>query len=268
MESRIAVVLCGQVRNYWYTLPYTKDNIIDNNNADVFCLVDNGQWTPTGYERYDPDVLKSHLTSILGSSLKKLAFESDIPTFDPYCKTLSDNINPQNQDINRFNIVIQWCEKKLAFDMLEQYMTENSKTYDVVLMLRPDVYYEKITIPICDTNEIYLTSRCATTTCCWMMDNFYFGGFAAMKTMSRFVEEYSKLEYTECSNCKMGDEYKFVMEVQFGLYVLSKPGLKVRYISYDIPSRRGERIPPPHKDSVNLLNISYKLKYVIDQIKI
>lgn len=259
-----AVLICGQVRNYWYTLPYTLDNIIKPNNCDVYCLVENGQWTPKGYKKSDPLILKDHIFEILGDHIKYFAYESDFLDIESNVKKYSESLNPDNQDINRFNIISQWTTKKKLFEIVEQ----TGFKYDTILFLRPDVYYEKVIIPKCSSRDIFLTTRCGSISCPWMMDNFYFGSFDAMKVVSKFVEAYSHLGYLDCQRCHGFDQtYRFVMEVQFGLYILASR-LTVRYISYDIPSRRGERIPPAHPKSVNKLKLKYPLKYVIDQIHI
>jgi hypothetical protein len=265
--KKVAVIICGQVRNYWHTLPYTRENVIDTNNADVFCLVDNGQWTPDGYIRYDKDILGSHLCEILGDSLKHLSFEID-HNLEDRCASLNTQMNPENKDINRGNIISQWVAKKKAFEIMEEYAKSNGIVYNTILLLRPDVYYEYVTLPICQPNDIYLTTRCGSITCPWMMDNFYFGGIDAMRIVSFFAYEYGNLAFTQCGRCRdVGSEYRFVMEVQFGLYIM-KHKINVRYIAYDIPSRRGERIPGLHPKSNNILNINHVIKYVIDQIRL
>lgn len=261
-----AIIICGQLRNYWITLPWTMDNIILPNQADVFCVVTNAWHGEQGFMTFDKDELRKHCQEILGSALKTFHFNDDCPEIAEDCKRLSAKFDTENTEINRNNIIHQWIEKKVAFQHLEKYADLNDKTYKTITFVRPDVYYSRVILPIEKINpyDVYLTTRCGKVNCSWMMDNFYFGGYNAMKKIAQFADEYSHLNYVACC---VGPEFKNIMEIQFGLFI-RKYDMNVHHIKYDIPSRRGERLPPSHPKAVNKLNILYPLKYVIDQISL
>lgn len=262
--SGVAIILSGQPRNYWYTLPYLAENVVIPNKADVFCLLENGHYDGDQYIKPDANILQNHFSEIIGPSLKLFRFEESIPEIKKEYKQLLENSDTQNTQ-NVKAIYSQYIKKKYGFRLMKEFALSNNKQYDVITFMRPDIYYAYFIAPQCESNQIYLASRCGDTKCNWMLEAFCIGGFDAMQKASLFVDEYGKLPYTTCPNCKLDDQYKFVVEVQFGEYI-HKYKLQIKPMWFDIPSRRNERIPGPHPTSRNIFNLAYPLKYVIDQI--
>ncbi len=265
--NNIAIIISGQPRNYWHTLPYLVENVIIPNNADVFCLLECGNCDNSGqYIKYDENILRNHFYEIIGSNLKAFKFAEEIQKIDTeYNILLNNSVANKENTQNLQAIFSQYIKKKYAFKLMESYALTNHIRYDTVSYLRADIYYERFVFPKCNLNQIYLNSRCGDIKCNWILEAFCVGSFDAMKKVSLFVDEYGNLPYIMCSNCKLGNDYKFIVEVQFGEYV-HKYDLDVKPMWFDIPSRRGERIPNPHPTSNNILDIKYHLKYVIDQI--
>jgi hypothetical protein len=254
-EKRCAVILCGELHSY--CLSYLRDNLVKPNNAHVYCFINSS----------NADV-KEYVNETLGDSAKGAMLYSDFSDYRKLMENVIMNLNPDYNNPNRFPVARYLCSRSSAFSMMENIMAVNGvDKYDTVVLITPDTYVEPINLPRCQGNDLYATTRCGNTSCPWVMDNFLFGSYSAMKTVAQFANQFTYMRNNRWPVCPgVGSEFAYQMEIQLGLYLMSS-GINMKHIRYDIPNRRGERIPKPHTDRHLSLGMG-GIRFVIDKIVI
>jgi hypothetical protein len=136
----VALILTGHMRNWPEVFPNTKEYLIDKYNPDIFIHT----WENEGY--YD-------LSDPIG-------YFQDSPKLD--VNTIKDLYRPRNIKIDDFkkdfmesterretefpinfhkprNIISQFYKMLCGFRMLENYMLQTGKEYDLIIRMRPDL---------------------------------------------------------------------------------------------------------------------------------
>jgi hypothetical protein len=168
-NKKIAVILCGHVRNYRYTI-HSQKRFIDNDLFDVFIHTwdDTGlkndkrniayEWLNSNCEKIDIASIKQHYKP------KKIKVENNKELLPKL--SLRGKINPiflfkyQAQDDATKYINSQLYSIYQAYKLIEEYELENNMKYDGIIKLRFDFNISHIDIDtiirhISDTNAIY-----------------------------------------------------------------------------------------------------------------
>jgi len=132
---RIAILYTGEFRTCETTLPYMKQNILLNDEVDVFATIQHSD------SEYSERVIKTHL----GSHLKQLIhFNKTDETWNLLQDDLLHKmaIHPQTHYyLKNSGSMIEYYQAFLSFNAVMNYEALNNFQYDYIVRLRTDVIY-------------------------------------------------------------------------------------------------------------------------------
>lgn len=224
---KIAAIITGQTRHFWYTLPSVYNHVIKPNNIDCFVMYNE----KSNYDYVTPDNPSHYMdekriiTDILGNSLIYISSDSLYGYNEEkynIIKTLTKRIKNINiADYGDCNFWFYNDEKKINY-LVDEWLkvsmcsdTIPDNTYDMIIRIRMDIPWlnEYILNPVYDGINIYYEhGNCNITP--WAKEYLFYGECKAMKHICKyFVYDL----YTSTETWRRGnEELCLVNEVQFG----------------------------------------------------
>ena len=151
---KVALLLTGHMRCWQQVFPNTKHHIIDKYNADVFIET----WDQEAY--WDPHSQKGITEG--GPKLDALSImDSYKPVYmnlETY-EDLEEKFATRAKEYTNFyhvpkNQLSMWYKVGLGMLAVEKHMMLTGTTYDVIIRMRPDLYFNQ-PLPDFDPNKFY-----------------------------------------------------------------------------------------------------------------
>ena len=152
---KVALLLTGHMRCWDQVAPNTRKHIIDKYNADVFIETWDREayWDPNsqrGITENGPKVDFGKVNEAY-SPVRQMRYEP----FETYEKTFAKRAEqytnfyhvPKNQ-------ISMWYKVGRGMTMVEDYMMLTGQTYDVIIRMRPDLYFNE-PLPEFDPQKFY-----------------------------------------------------------------------------------------------------------------
>lgn len=150
----VALLLTGHMRCWEQVFPNTKKYIIDKYNPDVFIET----WDSEAY--WDPHSVKG-----VTENGPKLNMISVMESYKPvYMNTetyedLEENFATRAKEYTNFyhvpkNQISMWYKVGRGVLAVEKHMMLTGKTYDLIIRMRPDLYFNE-SLPDFDPNKFY-----------------------------------------------------------------------------------------------------------------
>jgi len=140
---KIAILLTGELRTIEKTLIHFKNNIVDNLDCDVYCVLQpNKDGTGNDISYYE-----KYVKEILGDKCKKIhVFYRNDWLFNAYQTELLDNFKNKlpNNWINYLRTsgsMIEYYQLWLAYNDMVKYEMINNIRYDYIIRFRTDLYW-------------------------------------------------------------------------------------------------------------------------------
>jgi hypothetical protein len=152
---KVALLLTGHLRCWEQVAPNTRQHIIDKYNADVFLET----WDSEAY--WDPRSQKGITENGPRIDFGKVN-EAYKPIrqmrFDTY-EIFEQNFTKRAEQFTNFyhvpkNQVSMWFKVGRGMTMVEDYMMLTGETYDLIIRMRPDLYFNE-NLPDFETNKFY-----------------------------------------------------------------------------------------------------------------
>lgn len=183
MEKKIALILTGNLRTFFYNNNHIANNYLDlinNQNIDVFMFTDNNDfyyddcqyfsqnnkkkemgiesniekrfYKNINFISYDEakKIIKTNLFKLFGDKLKKLHIDNFNPNkideiYDKNNKYHNTFMNNQYSNINRKKALIGQQYKNFnCYNLMKDYEKENNIEYDIIIKSRFDTYLTNI----------------------------------------------------------------------------------------------------------------------------
>lgn len=286
-----AILISGELRTFWFCADSIYNNIIKNNNADVFMYLiplktgrrdhpnnttknnyfnSAGSYTSRHDEYYiDIDEL-SFIKEKFKDSVKDIVISNDYSDTDKLMERKMNIFNKKKQNTNytsnysspqRF-VIDQYVNLKKCLDLLKNYEEKNNFTYDFVFRIRPDNYIkDKINFSKINLNyDIYLQREPTIINKFSTPDNFFFGRRKYVEEIiNMFNENYGEKlypydEYIKITNKCDASNFNYLTELCFGYYIYLMK-CKKYYFEPNIDWAMGEFIPTTDNTIAQKYNI-------------
>ena len=152
---KVALLLTGHMRCWETVSPNTRQHIIDKYNADVFIET----WDNEAY--WDPHSKKGITEQGPSVDFGKVVKEYNPVRqmrFDSYSMFENNFTLRANQFTNFFHVpknqISMWFKVGRGMTMVEDYMMLTGETYDLIIRMRPDLYFNE-NLPDFETNKFY-----------------------------------------------------------------------------------------------------------------
>jgi hypothetical protein len=150
----VAVILTGHMRCWQKVFPNFKEQVIDKYNPDIFI----DMWEDEAY--WDP-----HSKAGVVENAPKVDFDAMVNTYKPVMVRKEDFKQYEQNFIERAsqfpnfyhvpkNQVSMLFKLGRGVSMMEDYMFQTGKTYDLVIRMRPDLVFNE-PLPNFDPNKFY-----------------------------------------------------------------------------------------------------------------
>jgi len=225
---RIAAIITGQSRHFWYTLPSVFERVIKPNNIDCYVMHNHN----SAYN-YQPDAKKKHYMDedfiykdIIGDRLKYINTDKDKEyqrQKQYHIKMLqqrTEEINLSNygkcnfwfyRDVNTEYMVDQWLKVAFVSNVIE------ADKYDMINRIRPDIpFFNTFMLEPSNDIRIYYEDDANNLTP-WTKENIFYGGANAMKYV---CENFIVDMWKDRKSWRRGnEELCLINEIQFGKFL-------------------------------------------------
>ena len=126
---KVALLLCGFLRTYKNNFNNLKENILDRYNCDIFLHVSQNECNTDKYINNNDRSLLDHLDSIIKIyNPKSFICEKEY--------IINKNNKIENNTLNFYHKIYQVNQLRKNFEYLNDFK------YDVVIIMRPDIYFK------------------------------------------------------------------------------------------------------------------------------
>lgn len=223
---KIAAIITGQTRHFWYTLPSVYERVIKPNNIDCYVMYNNN----SSYDYLSPETPKHRMnedfiiSDILGESLKNTATDSSnefISDKQYYISLLSSRMKSIEKnkydnrriwfynDLNKVKYLVdEWLKIKYTASILPE-------GYDRILRIRMDIpFYNEFILSKKENIQIYYEEGEKSD---WAKEYLFYGN---TKDMLYICNNFVDYLFMNLDRWPRGDEELcLVNEVQFGKFL-------------------------------------------------
>lgn len=256
---KIALLITGQMRTFWFAIDSIIENIIKPNEPDVFiftgrnnlgdsyCL-DEMETISSYHGRNKISSLKfinekQFAQDKIGGYLKGFNKNDYVKSYWDEYNLIYDEAQYYSEDIindpkiNKENprpmdfVILQYLIVKKGIGMIIDYENKNGFKYDYILRIRTDMVYQnpliiKDIVANNDSDLFFLNNYYGDA----ISDVFYLGKNAPMKELLlNFVHSYGKMRFPKKIIDERGQGNIFILEVQLKLFI-ENMNIKKSYI--------------------------------------
>lgn len=225
---RIAAIISGQTRHFWYACESIYENVIKPNNIDTFFyLSKNSNCTYDGKAHKMDE--REILLDCFGSSVKEFVFDVEDQTFNHekeyYVRQFNDRIS--NIDISKYTAKNIWYYENGKHQKANSFIDEWLKVsrcammvgakYDIILRIRIDIPWIN-SLSIKETDKIKINLHSGVTP--WAKEYLFYGPSEMMKFCCVNFVRYLGINTESWMRTEdSDDELALVNEVQFGKFI-------------------------------------------------
>lgn len=165
--SKVAILMSGQSRTFWLMGKSIYNNVVLPNNADVFVYVEESSSINVEHEFLFREIYKD---SLKGYRKINQSYIDKVMTYDAYIRTKHPLVesNP-----GMFRATDQYIKFEECGKMIERYEEEKGFKYDVIMRVRPDIFWTDKFIIRKDLLDKYISINYARED--WLKEYFFYG---------------------------------------------------------------------------------------------